>query len=109
MNRLVYLKNVTTLRVDEKKCIGCGMCLTVCPHEVFALPQGKVRIGNRDACMECGACARNCPAGALFVKSGVGCAAAVINAAIGRKNGSCCCVVEESEVGGGPEEGKCCG
>ena len=27
---------VNTLRYDEKLCIGCGMCSTVCPHGVFA-------------------------------------------------------------------------
>jgi NAD-dependent dihydropyrimidine dehydrogenase PreA subunit len=109
MNRLVYLRNVTTLRVDEERCIGCGMCLTVCPHEVLTLPEGKVRIANRDACMECGACARNCPAGAVFVKSGVGCAAAVINSVLGRNNASCCCIAEQEEVGAGSDGRKCCG
>jgi len=43
--------------------------------------------------MECGACAMNCPTDALTVQAGVGCAAAVINAALGR-DGACCCVVE---------------
>ncbi len=44
--------------------------------------------------MECGACARNCPAGAVTVKSGVGSAAAIINGMLGRKDNGCCCVVE---------------
>ena len=34
---------------------------------------GRVRIENRDACMECGACAMNCPTEALTVQAGVGC------------------------------------
>jgi NAD-dependent dihydropyrimidine dehydrogenase PreA subunit len=110
MNRMIYLKDVTTLRLKEEKCVGCGMCLVVCPHEVLGQDNGKVRIVNRDACMECGACAQNCPTGAVTVKSGVGCAAAVINAALGRKKAGCCCVEEREgqPADAGKESGICC-
>jgi len=94
MGKLIYLRNVVSLALDEERCIGCGMCLSVCPHEVLGRENGKVRIAQRDACMECGACAANCPAEAIRVRAGVGCAAAVINAALGRKSSSCCCIVE---------------
>ena len=94
MGQLIYLKDVVTLGLEQKKCIGCGMCLSVCPHAVLSLTNGKIEIANRDACMECGACARNCPTEALSVRSGVGCAVAVINAMLGRKSSSCCCVVD---------------
>src|SRR5208283_3192705 len=94
MTRFVYLKDVVTLSLDSEKCFGCGMCLEVCPHKVLARENGKVRIADKDACMECGACAKNCPAEALQVSVGVGCAAAVINAALGCSGSSCCCVIE---------------
>ena len=97
MDRLVYLKNVVTLELNPEKCVGCGMCLLVCPHEVFILNNGKARIQQRDSCMECGACMENCPSYALYVKPGVGCATAVINAALGRRSSSCCCVVEDAK------------
>jgi len=110
MNRMVYLKGVTTLRVFEEKCIRCGMCLEVCPHAVLSLNGGKVQIEDRDACMECGACAQNCPAGAITVKSGVGCANAVINSLLGRKDtDSCCCVIEEKkDTSGTCRDSKAC-
>ena len=73
-----YLKNVTTLELDQDKCTGCGICIIVCPHEVFLVSQKKASIADRDACMECGACALNCPFGALTVQAGVGCAAALL-------------------------------
>jgi NAD-dependent dihydropyrimidine dehydrogenase PreA subunit len=97
MGELIYLKDVVTLKLDQQKCIGCGMCLLVCPHAVLNLPNGKVEIANRDACMECGACAQNCPTQALSVRPGVGCAAAVIKDMLGIKSSSCCCVVESKE------------
>jgi len=87
---LRYLENVTTLQLDVQRCIGCGRCTEVCPHEVLAVRDRKVHIRDRDACMECGACARNCPVEAIAVQAGVGCAVAVLNAAMG-KRGACCC------------------
>jgi NAD-dependent dihydropyrimidine dehydrogenase PreA subunit len=96
MGQLVYLKDVVTLRLEHKQCVGCGMCVIVCPHRVFTMNDGHAQVEDRDACMECGACARNCPAEAVTVRSGVGCAAAVINSALGRE-GACCCVIETRE------------
>ncbi len=94
MPRFVYLKDVVTLSLDTEKCYGCGICMDVCPHAVLVRDNGKIRIKDRDACMECGDCAMNCPAEAINVHTGVGCAAAVINAALGRSGSSCCCVIE---------------
>jgi ferredoxin len=90
----IYLRDVVTLHLDEERCTGCGMCLEVCPHAVLIKFNGRVRVEERDACMECGACARNCPVEAITVRSGVGCAMAVINSALGRNSSSCCCVIE---------------
>jgi len=80
-----------TLQYDPDLCIGCGMCITVCPHGVFA-PDGRVaQLVNPEACMECGACQQNCPTGAIRVDSGVGCAAVMIRAALfGKKEATCC-------------------
>ena len=100
--RLLYLKGVATLRLEPEACIGCGMCLTVCPQAVFALKQGRARICEQDACMECGACMLNCPAGAIRVQSGVGCAQAVFNTMLGRSSEACCSVEEK------PGGGTCC-
>ena len=97
MKELLYLKDVVTLRLDPVKCTGCGMCLDVCPRAVLTRSNGKVTIMSLDACIECGACQQNCPAGALSVRAGVGCAHAVINAALGRTSADCCCIVETRE------------
>jgi len=78
MLKLRYLPGVVTLELDVGKCVGCGMCAVVCPHEVFTVADGKAVLCDRDACMECGACARNCPAEALSVRAGVGCATGVL-------------------------------
>ncbi len=41
MAELRYLSEVVTLNLDQEKCVGCGRCLEVCPHEVFALEEGN--------------------------------------------------------------------
>lgn len=69
---LKYLKNVANLKYEKDKCIGCGVCTEVCPHEVFSLNNNKAYITDKNRCIECGACAKNCPAKAINVKSGVG-------------------------------------
>ena len=93
MRKHRYLANVVSLSLDAEKCVGCGTCTQVCPHEVFAMDGSKIKIADRDACMECGACALNCPVEALSVDAGVGCAAAIIIGALLRKEPSCdtCC------------------
>jgi len=91
MTQLRYLENVATLILDREKCIGCGMCVEVCPHGVFAIEDKKARIADRDACMECGACAGNCPVGAIDVRSGVGCATGIIIGALRGTEPTCDC------------------
>jgi len=70
---LQYIKGVAEIYFDANKCISCGICIDVCPHEVFAwLETGQVFMYEKDRCMECGACALNCPVNAVDVKPGVG-------------------------------------
>jgi NAD-dependent dihydropyrimidine dehydrogenase PreA subunit len=90
---MIYLPNVVTLQLDEVKCNGCSMCTKVCPHNVFEMRAGKAKIINRDYCMECGACALNCPKEAIFVKSGVGCAAGILNGLLRNTEPTCGCSV----------------
>lgn len=94
MGNLIYLKGVVTLVLFVDKCNGCGMCVSVCPHDVFAINERKAKILELDACMECGACAQNCPEEAISVRPGLGCAAAIIKGALSKHRGSTseCCV-----------------
>ncbi|MFH1542624.1 MAG: mercury methylation ferredoxin HgcB [bacterium] len=98
-NNQTYIKNVATLKLDQDKCNGCGMCKIVCPHAVFEIANRKAEIVDLDACMECGACKLNCPEKALEVQTGVGCAAGVIAGLVRGTDPTCDC----------GEGGACCG
>ena len=91
-----YLKNVTTLALNAEKCVGCGICMTVCPHGVFAKRREKIFLSEKDSCIECGACALNCPSKALSVSPGVGCAAAFIYGWLNGSEPSCGCVPNDT-------------
>jgi len=91
MPEMKYLKNVTTLKLDQNRCTGCTLCTLVCPHGVFVMQAGKAELTDRDRCMECGACARNCAFEAISVSAGVGCASAIIYGWLTGKQPSCDC------------------
>jgi NAD-dependent dihydropyrimidine dehydrogenase PreA subunit len=100
MNRFRYFSEVVTLQLIQEKCNNCGMCVKVCPHEVFEMKEKKVFVAGRDFCMECGACKKNCPQGAiqLDVGDGCGCAAGIIQGAFNGTAPTC----------GGPDESVRC-
>ena len=86
-----YLKNVATLKYYPENCTGCGRCAEVCPHGVFEMMDKRAALTDKDNCMECGACWKNCSFGAISVDSGVGCAAAIINAMRTGGDPACAC------------------
>lgn len=96
-----YLLNASTIEIFPEKCTGCGMCVEVCPHEVFTLDNKKAIIQDRDSCMECGACVNNCAFNAVAVDKGVGCAFALINSMMTGGEPSCDC-------SGSDKKSNCC-
>jgi ferredoxin len=83
---------VNTLTYQPELCNGCGLCVDICPHAVFEMDGRLARLVRPQDCMECGACQLNCIKGAIAVESGVGCASAMIQAALkGQKEPSCSC------------------
>jgi ferredoxin len=95
-----YLADVVTLAYREEACTGCGECAEVCPRGVFVIVDGKARIIDKNLCVECGACAKNCAFSAISVKSGVGCASALINGILRGGEPECGCCGPDSKTKG---------
>jgi NAD-dependent dihydropyrimidine dehydrogenase PreA subunit len=93
---MAHTRVLNTLQYEEELCINCGMCIIVCPHAVFGQNDHVAVLFQPEACMECGACQLNCPTGAITVDSGVGCAAAMIRAALTGKDEATCGATAES-------------
>jgi NAD-dependent dihydropyrimidine dehydrogenase PreA subunit len=113
MSDLRYLEDVVTLTFDVDKCTGCQLCTMVCPHGVFEMAGNRAKVVDRGACMECGACQRNCAFGAISVQSGVGCAAAIIASWFNRGELACgptegAAAAEAGCDGDGSSKGTCC-
>jgi heterodisulfide reductase subunit A len=57
--------------VDEKKCIGCGQCISACTYDAIAFAetrQGKKAVVNPVLCKGDGLCNAKCPTGAIQLK-----------------------------------------
>ena len=89
---MLAASTINTLQYEPAMCIGCEICVDVCPHAVFAMNHRTAELIHPDACMECGACQLNCPTNAILVESGVRCASAMILAALqGKEEATCEC------------------
>ncbi len=52
--------------VDEDLCVGCGVCVEICPYGARELDESRhVVTVNPVLCEGCGACAAACPSGAI--------------------------------------------
>ena len=54
------------VRIDKNKCVGCLICVSVCPEETMFYHDDLIVTFK---CVACGACVRACPTEALYIKT----------------------------------------
>jgi len=57
-----------TVTVDKNKCDGDGVCVDICPMNVYELVDGKSEPVRADDCIMCLACVNACPNQAITVE-----------------------------------------
>jgi Fe-S-cluster-containing hydrogenase component 2 len=53
------------IKINEKKCNGCGLCIPNCPEGAIQIIDGKARLISDIFCDGLGACIGKCPQGAI--------------------------------------------
>jgi len=68
---LDYQKEIPDIVVDEDKCSGCAVCISMCPYDALKLK----KINDRSVleiddlkCKRCGVCVTACPSNAITIK-----------------------------------------
>ena len=56
--------------IDDKKCTKCGLCVDICPVDVFyGSEEGKIpTVMLGDDCFFCGSCILECPIDAIILQ-----------------------------------------
>ena len=57
-----------TIKIDEEKCDGCGLCIPSCPEGALQIVDGKAKLVKESFCDGLGACLGECPRGALAIE-----------------------------------------
>ena len=62
------MQNSVTTVIDQESCIGCGLCVEVCPAGTISMQNGKAAVTGSYS-MGCGHCETVCPVEAIRVES----------------------------------------
>ncbi|MDP8226353.1 4Fe-4S dicluster domain-containing protein [bacterium] len=52
------------VKIDKEKCVGCGVCVDVCPTEALSI-EDDIAVCDADKCVDCGVCIPECPTEAI--------------------------------------------
>ena len=56
-----------SIRIDQKKCVGCRKCSEVCPGTLIVMEDKKAVMKYPKNCWGCVSCVKECKAGAWII------------------------------------------
>ena len=68
----------------ENGCIGCGICVSVCPFQAIVINENGVAQVDEAKCVACGKCVRECPKQVIHIHE---CANYIVVRCSNRQNG----------------------
>ena len=70
MGMKIKLQPYGNIKIDRDKCIGCKVCIDVCPRILYKFNEDdkKVDLYNPENCINCNACVKRCLAHCLEIK-----------------------------------------
>jgi MinD superfamily P-loop ATPase len=55
----------STISVDEKACVECGLCTSACQSQALSLADDQSLVFNNSRCVGCNLCIKVCPSRAI--------------------------------------------
>lgn len=55
------------ITIDHGLCNGCGICVDICPEDVYVMGEEFPEPVRKNECWYCGACVMDCPKNAVEI------------------------------------------
>ncbi|MEA1973034.1 MAG: 4Fe-4S binding protein, partial [Candidatus Cloacimonadota bacterium] len=65
---VILIHSSKTIFVNSEECIGCELCIDICPVNAIEMVDGKAVI-DIDRCNNCGECTYVCPTNAIYMET----------------------------------------
>lgn len=62
------MKSKRYAQVNKDRCVSCGACTKECPREAVTVWKGCYALVDQERCIGCGRCEKVCPAGCIVMK-----------------------------------------
>ena len=57
--------------IDKNRCVACGACAKECPKQAISIYKGCYALVDGALCVGCGKCEKVCPVGCIEIKERV--------------------------------------